>query len=181
MNIDALIAGVNAALPQANLNTKESIVNIETIRQTPTYKALETDRIVAQGDILIFEAQGEIPGNFAAIEPDALGGYVVAHSETGHHHRLQALAPFQMGNDFAAGVITQAVRAPAQVAKVSLFRKDGKVGEDLVSYVKVEGRPAEIKHLREAHTHGTIYLPVGTWQINRQQQPTPEGWQRVTD
>ena len=38
-----------------------------------------------------------------------------------------------------------------------------------------------LEHLRSFDTHETIKLPVGTFEIRRQREYTPEGWRRVED
>ena len=127
-----------------------------------TFKELIETGIVAQGDLLIVRAD-LLPG-----EPDpsweevisTTGSHIVAHSETGHHHVLRARG--------------------ADSAPPALFRDKG--GDVVRSLLKIPaGSPAEIVHRRESHTHGTILVPPGVWYLIRQQRPTPEGWEIVTD
>lgn len=83
------------------------------------------------------------------------GPIVVAHSETGHHHVVEARGD----------------------AVVSLFR-----GQDsMVCYLQIEGAPADVVHHRPFDTHETVCLPPGLWEVRRQREATPEGWRRVED
>lgn len=80
------------------------------------------------------------------------GRIVVAHSETGHHHAIDDL-----------GVIRFEVRDP------------------LVCYLQIDATCADVVHHRDFHTHETVRLPKGNWQVRRQREHTPEGFRRVAD
>ena len=86
-----------------------------------------------------------------SVEEKRNGPIVVAHSETGHHH---------------------VVKDPA----ARLFNTDN----PLISYLRLEG-PVQVDHLRDFHTHGSISLNGGCWEIRRQREHAPEGWRRVQD
>ena len=106
----------------------------------------------AQGDLLILE----IPKLPAHVDPvKAVDGvFVVAHSETGHHHVVDAHSGVRYFRD---------TRNP------------------LWAYLTVEDRPTTLRHLRSWDTHGTQTLPVKTYQLRRQRELTPTGWNRVAD
>jgi hypothetical protein len=129
-----------------------------------SFKALIMDGIAAQGDLLIvrsdlFTSEEVDPAWEEVIS--TTGTYVVAHSETGHHHVL---------------------RATAGSARPALLRNIRSENSEITSLVRVpKDGTAEIVHLRDSHTHGTIILPPGAWYLLRQQRPTPEGWEVVVD
>ena len=129
-----------------------------------SFKALSRDGIVAQGDLLIVRADLHTPKETHPSWKKVIsttGSYIVAHSETGHHHIL---------------------RATAGCANPVLLRKEGTENPEIESLVRVEdGNTAEVVHLRDTHTHGTLILPPGAWYLLRQQRPTPEGWSVVAD
>jgi hypothetical protein len=81
------------------------------------------------------------------------GAYVVAHSETGHHHTVQADG-------------TVLYEGPA---------------DPFTCYLRVDAQYAEIVHHREHDTHETLRLAQGTWLVRRQREYTPEGFRRVED
>lgn len=88
---------------------------------------------------------------------DTNGQFIVAHSETSHHHVIAA----QPG--------------------VCVYTTD----DPLMSYLKViettEQTEVLLEHLRSFDTHETIAIPPGTYEIRRQREYTPEGWRRVED
>lgn len=108
-------------------------------------------RPVPQGDVL-FRRVDQVPDNVTEKTRRNGERLIVAHSETGHHHAIEA-------------------------ADVRLFESQG----GLVAYLQVSGPYADVEHLRPWNTHETIRLPSGTWEIRRQREHTPEGWRRVED
>lgn len=127
------------------------------------------EKMGAQGDVLFVRVEAIPEG--AVRQPEA-EEYVVAHSETGHHHVAR-----KHGRD------------------VSLYH----TGDPCVSYLEFRGGPQPIEHLRSFHTHETVELleradatldkidealsdaEPARFMIIRQRQLTPEGWQRVVD
>lgn len=109
----------------------------------------------AQGDLLIRRID-KLP---AGIKPMAAedGRYIVAHSETGHHHVIEARP------------------------NVIVFDSD----DPLVSYLQVieaaDKAEAVIEHLRSFDTHESVLAGVGNYAIHRQRENAPEGWRRATD
>lgn len=109
----------------------------------------------AQGDLLIKRVES-IPSGLkkAAI---VNGAYVVAHSETGHNHVVDA-APH-----------------------VEVYETDN----PLLAYMRVieamEATETLLRHLRGHDTHETISIPPGNYELRRQREYTPEGWRRAQD
>lgn len=109
----------------------------------------------AQGDLYIRRID-TIPANAKPMKAEH-GQFIVAHSETGHHHVI-------------------AERPGVQVLTTE---------DPLVSYLRVieatEQTEALLEHLREHDTHETIAIPPGNYELRRQREYTPEGWRRVED
>lgn len=115
----------------------------------------EFNNQAAQGDIFIRRVQ-KLPANVREMKVEN-GHYIVAHSETGHHHVVDA----------------------TPIAKVYL-------GDDpMVSYLQVveatDAVETLLKHMRSFDTHETIKFSPGIYEIRRQREATPEGWQLVKD
>ena len=110
------------------------------------------DNQAAQGDVLIRRIN-KLPDGVKKIKPDKQG-YVVAHSETGHHHVIEAKK--------GVGVY---------------------LGDDpLVSYLTViDNVETTLEHLRDFDKHEAYTITGGTYEIRRQREYTPEGWRRVQD
>ena len=107
-------------------------------------------KTVYQGDIAI-ELVDEMPSGCSAIQPEH-GQHVVAHSETGHHHFVEAAQARFYGT-----------------------------ADPLICYLTVSEKFADLVHNRPSHAHETWRLPAGTYRIRRQREWTPEGWRRVED
>ena len=111
-----------------------------------------TDKPMAQGDLLIIPIE-KMPDN---VRPAAIvgGQYIVAHSETGHHHVI----------DWARAEVFEAA------------------DDAFIAYLKTIGDGADIEHKRDFHTHETIGLaPNKTYEIRRQREYVPEGFRRAQD
>jgi len=108
----------------------------------------------AQGDLLITRIE-RIPKNAILQNPEN-GLHVVAHSETGHHHVVDAPSVdyFHAANegDFAGQV----------------------------AFLRVK-RPVALRHLRGFDTHQPLTIAPGDYRINRQREYTPEGYRRAAD
>lgn len=109
----------------------------------------------AQGDLYIRRIDA-IPASAQPMKAER-GLFIVAHSETGHHHVI------------------------AERPGVQVFTTD----DPLVSYLRVieatEQAEALLEHLRNFDTHETIAIPPGEYELRRQREYTPEGWRRVAD
>lgn len=111
-----------------------------------------TTRPIAQGDLLIIPVAG-IPSSAKPAKAEG-GQYVVAHSETGHHHVIE--------------------RTRAEVFEAA--------DDAFIAYVRTMGDGAEIVHKRDFHTHETIGLsPNKTYEIRRQREYVPEGFRKAQD
>ena len=108
-------------------------------------------RPVAQGDVL-FRRIKKLPENVGPEQAPVNGKLIVTHSETGHHHTTRADMVRLYGEQSA-----------------------------LVAYLVAESAYADIEHERPWDTHEPLRLPKGIWEIRRQREHTPEGWQRVAD
>jgi len=109
----------------------------------------------AQGDVMIRRID-KLP---AGVKPMASenGVFIVAHSETGHHHVI------------------------AERPNVKMFASD----DPLVSYLQVieatEQTETLLEHLRSFDTHQTLSIPAGLFELRRQREYSPEGWRRAAD
>jgi hypothetical protein len=77
---------------------------------------------------------------------------VVAHSETGHNHLFRA---------------TEGVK---------MFRTQ----DPFVCFLRCE-TASTLEHLRGFDTHAPILFDVGTYEVRRQREHTPEGFRRIED
>ena len=110
------------------------------------------EKIAAQGDLLIIRVI-ELPKSVKPIKAEN-GKFIVAHSETGHHHVV------------------------AERPGVEFFG-----GEDpMITYLKViDGVEALLEHERSFDTHEAWLMKGGTYQVLRSREYTPEGWRPVSD
>ena len=109
----------------------------------------------AQGDLMIRRIE-KLPENLNLMSFKN-GAYIVAHSETGHHHVI------------------------AECPNVRVFESD----DPLISYLEVleatDAAEVLIEHLRSFDTHESLLVSSGIYEIRRQREYTPEGWRRVAD
>ena len=124
------------------------------------------ERMAAQGDFIIMRIS-EIPAGVKPMEAEN-GKIIVAHSETGHNHvmeaeRVQAFVPVVFKDDG-----TEAV-------------EEVNSGQDIYELFLQVDAPTPIEHLRSFHTHDSIMVNPGLYRIRRQREYTPEGWRRAAD
>jgi ketosteroid isomerase-like protein len=113
---------------------------------------LVTNKPVAQGDILIIPVS-TIPANAKAAIAEG-GHYIIAHSETGHHHVIDC--------------------AKAEVYEAA--------DDAFVAYIRTLAGGAEIEHQRPFDTHETVALrPNQTYEVRRQREYVPEGFRKAAD
>ncbi len=107
----------------------------------------------AQGDVLVTRVS-EIPCDLVPMQRTSGAPIVVAHSETGHHHMIDA-----------ADVV---VYEPA---------------DPVVCYLRVDGDYADIVHQRSFDTHETLRLPRGIFRVDRAREwnPWTKSERRVQD
>jgi hypothetical protein len=106
--------------------------------------------ICAQGDIYIRRIES-LPANAVAVAPEN-GKVIVTHSETGHHHVMEA-------------------------ENVTMF----KLPDSIMDCLLVVKEPTTLEHLRHHDTHEPILFERGTYHVRRQREYTPEGFRRVED
>jgi len=106
---------------------------------------------IAQGDLLL-RAIDALPPQAEEV-PATNGVHIVAHSETGHHHVVDAIG-------------------------VRHFRH---TGNPLLGYLSVDADATTLRHLRSFDTHAPHTIPKGTYEMRRQREWAPEGWRRVAD
>lgn len=108
----------------------------------------------AQGDLMLRRIES-LPEGLTKANAEN-GVYVVAHSETGHNHVIDATTDVSWwkGND------------------------------PMISYIEVKAKQdveVLLRHLRSFDTHKTIIIPNGVFEVRRQREHTPDGWRRVED
>lgn len=103
----------------------------------------------AQGDVYFVRVDA-LPTK--AILVGATDVVVIAHSETGHHHVMNART-------------VEMYRLPEEIYECFLVVK--------------EATPLE--HLRPFDTHEPIMFGPGVYHVRRQREYTPEGWRRAAD
>ena len=109
------------------------------------------DRIAAQGDFIIIRVDA-IPANVVPVPPEQ-GKHVIAHSETGHHHVMDA-------------------------SHVRAFKP--KKPDIYTLFLQVD-KPTDIEHLRGFDTHEPIRTSPGMYRVHRQRQRVPEGFRPALD
>lgn len=107
--------------------------------------------IAAQGDMLIRRIDKLPEGVIKATPED--GNFIVAHSETQHHHVVKARPDVQYYTS---------------------------ANDNLLAYLVVDNT-ATVEHLRGFDTHEPIEIPAGIFEIRRQREYTFEGFRRVAD
>ena len=113
-------------------------------------KPIKFKHQAAQGDCLFIRVRS-IPDAFKPVARNE-EGVIVAHSETGHHHKIDA-----------AGVV--------------MF--DG--GDPLRCFLQIDDSFADVVHHRSFDTHATLRLTRGCYEVRRAREWSPEGWRRVED
>lgn len=110
-----------------------------------------SDKPAFQGDVM-FRRVGQLPSGIEAAKVEG-GRYIVAHSETGHHHVIDSR------------------NAQMLIDKTNEF----------IAYLAVSGDGADVVHERSFDTHETIHLPAGNYEIRRQREYIPEGYRKAAD
>lgn len=106
--------------------------------------------VAAQGDIYIRKVDA-LPKEAVAVK-SAGTLHVIAHSETGHNHVMDADG-------------------------VTMHR----LPDSIMDCFLVVDKPTTLEHLRPFDTHEPIMFEKGIYHIRRQREHTPEGWRRVED
>jgi hypothetical protein len=111
-------------------------------------------KVAAQGEAF-FRRLDDIPETVKQVHPEN-GVVIVAHSETGHHHVMDA-------------------------SNVTLLERTDPLGEGLRILHMIVKEPTEHEHLRSHDTHEPIMFPAGNYEVRLQREYTPEGFRRVAD
>jgi hypothetical protein len=108
----------------------------------------------AQGDVFIRRIDC-IPKTAVGVSEskEEPGKYIIAHSETGHHHVIDR--------------------------KNTKFYTDST--NPMVAYLEVLEKHADLVHLRDFDTHEALRFNPGKYEVRRQREWVPEGWRRVED
>lgn len=106
----------------------------------------------AQGDIYIRRVES-VPSNAVEAKPENDGRHIVTHSETGHHHVMEA-------------------------TRVKMFTIPDSIMD---IFLQVEEDGVTLEHLRPHDTHETISFNKGIYHVRRQREYVPEGYRRVED
>ncbi len=112
------------------------------------------NKIAAQGEAF-FRRLDAIPETVKEVQPEN-GVVIVAHSETGHHHVMDA-------------------------GSVTLLERTDDVGEGLRILHMIVKEPTVLEHLRSHDTHEPILFNPGNYEVRLQREYTPEGFRRVAD
>ena len=108
--------------------------------------------MAAQGDLLIIKVNA-IPDGYLKASP-VDNKYIVAHSETGHHHVIES-------------------------DEVEYYTNKNDQMKAYLVVKKIIG--AALEHLRSFDTHETIKLDKGIYELRRQREYTPAGFRRIED
>lgn len=110
--------------------------------------------MAAQGDLLLIRI-GALPADLAEVAPQD-GVVVVGHSETGHHHVIDAGA-------------------------ATMYEHAKPLPDAILECFVVIGKETELRHLRGFDTHEALQLDPGIYRVRRQREHTPEGWRQAQD
>jgi hypothetical protein len=135
-----------ARAPRKDLEMDKSVIN-ENGQQI-----VVSNEYTAQGDLNLYKIDRLPP---TAKEVQSGGRIVLAHSETGHHHAIDA-----HGRD------------------VVMLRCEQ---EPLICYLQVNSDYADVVHHRVDDRHATHRLMRGLWAAGRQVEYQPDGYRMVID
>ncbi len=112
-------------------------------------------KMAAQGDMIIIR-RDKLPEGVGEMIPTEGGAHILTHSETGHHHQVLDRPGVEHFKD-----------------SMNLLR----------SFLVIpEGEPAKVEHLRATHTHETLLLEPGVYEIRRQREfDATQGLRRAAD
>lgn len=111
-----------------------------------------TTRPAFQGDVMIRRID-KMPKDLDEVAPEK-GAYIVAHSETGHHHVIEARPD------------------------VKMYKR---AKDDYEAFLRIVAGQSTLEHKRDFDTHAPLSLPPGNYQIKRQREYIPEGFRRAAD
>lgn len=112
------------------------------------------NKVAAQGEMLVRRVDG-FTSAAREVEPEN-GVFILAHSETGHHHVIDR-------------------------AHVKVSEQTENVPSGMGILQMIVDSPSTIEHLRSTDTHEPLMLGAGLWEVRLQREYTPEGYRRVAD
>jgi hypothetical protein len=107
----------------------------------------------AQGDCFLVRVNSLPTGLREACAEN--GHYIVAHSETGHHHVIEA-----------------------NLDRVKMFEDPS---DPLTAYLMVIADDVALEHRRSFDTHEALNPAPGVYKVRRQREYVPEGFRRAQD
>lgn len=132
-----------------------------------TEEMFSTGKPVAQGEVLIwmkkYAPEAILNGlSKLKLEPMKLedGHLILGHSETGHHHILEAVRPEIHISKAAQALIDSA-------------------NDNFIELKLIE--PCALRHLRDNDTHKALVFPAGDYIRGIREEQIPDGWRRVAD
>lgn len=110
-------------------------------------------KVAAQGELRFIRLPDDyqIPSGAVKVDPDH-GLVIVGHSETGHHHVMEA-------------------------SRTTMYR----LPDSILDCLLVVDKPDTLKHLREFDTHEPLSFAPGKYRVTTAREYTPEGWRRSMD
>lgn len=109
----------------------------------------------AQGDLFVRRIDA-LPAGITPLKTEN-GHFIVAHSETGHHHVI------------------------AERPNVMVYT----TADPQISYLQVieatDAMETVLEHLRSFDTHESISIGAGIYELRRQREYSPAGWRQVQD
>lgn len=110
--------------------------------------------IAAQGDLLLIRID-KLPPDLTQVMPEG-GVIILGHSETGHHHVIDADA-------------------------AEMYAPTTPLPDSILECFVTVGKDTALRHLRGFDTHEPIKLTPGVYRVRRQREYVPEGWRRAQD
>lgn len=107
-------------------------------------------KAAAQGDLYIRRIKA-LPNGVVVVAPSE-GRHVIGHSETGHHHVMEAAT-------------TEMYRLP----------------DELYECFVVVKKQTSLDHLRPFDTHESILHGIGMYHVRTQREYVPNGWRKSAD
>ena len=110
-------------------------------------------KVAAQGELRFVRLDDDykVPEDATRVEPVG-DSVIVGHSETGHHHVMEA-------------------------SRTTMYRLPDTITDCLL----VVDQPDVLRHLREFDTHDPLSFAPGTYKVTTAREYMPGGWRRSLD
>lgn len=132
-----------------------------------TEEMFKCGKPVAQGEVVIWMKKYAPVAILKAIDGHSFkemklehDQMILGHSETGHHHVLEAVRPKTKITKAAQVLIDEVNDA---FCEIRMFEE------------------CQLTHLRSHDTHGALIFPAGEYIRFLREEQSPEGWRRVAD